>query len=114
MPLHEDFFLGPPGHRSDGRRAPSWGRLWNGRGLSLRADAWIRSVRTDGCNIQPSERPALPFSHVRQSRGEEPPLAAVGNLIDCYQTATNEETHKMVMEYANLLPQYDGMDGKGK
>ena len=72
-----------------------------------------RTIDWDSCNIQPSERPALPFSHVRQSRGEEPPLAAVGNLIDCYQTATNEETHKMVMEYAHLLPQYDGMDGKG-
>ena len=72
-----------------------------------------RTIDWDRCNIQPSERPASPFSHIRQSRGEEPPLAAVGNLIDCYQTATNEETHKMVMEYAHLLPQYDGMDGKG-
>ena len=72
-----------------------------------------RTIDWDRCNIQPSERPAQPFSHILQSRGEEPPLAAVGNLIDCYQTATNEETHKMVMEYAHLLPQYDGMDGKG-
>ena len=72
-----------------------------------------RTIDWDSCNIQPSERPALPFSHVRQSRGEEPPLAAVGRLIDCYQTATNEATHKMVMDYAHLLPQYDGMDGKG-
>eukprot|EP00571_Detonula_confervacea_P014605 CAMPEP_0172308846 /NCGR_PEP_ID=MMETSP1058-20130122/9316_1 /TAXON_ID=83371 /ORGANISM="Detonula confervacea, Strain CCMP 353" /LENGTH=796 /DNA_ID=CAMNT_0013021361 /DNA_START=177 /DNA_END=2567 /DNA_ORIENTATION=- len=72
-----------------------------------------RTIDWDACNIQPSERPAQPFSHIRQSRGEEPPLAAVGRLIDCYQTATNEETHKLVMEYAHLLPQYDGMDGKG-
>ena len=72
-----------------------------------------RTIDWDSCNIQPSERPALPFSHVRQSRGEEPPLAAAGRLIDCYQTATNEATHKMVMDYAHLLPQYDGMDGKG-
>lgn len=72
-----------------------------------------RTIDWDACKIQPSERPALPFSHVRQSRGEEPPLAAAGTLIDCYQTATNEETHRMVMEYAHLLPQYDGMDGKG-
>jgi tRNA uridine 5-carboxymethylaminomethyl modification enzyme len=42
-----------------------------------------RTIDWDACNIQPSERPALPFSHLRQSRGEEPPLAAVGNLIDC-------------------------------
>lgn len=72
-----------------------------------------RTIDWDGCNIQPSERPAVPFSHVRQSRGEEPPLAAAGRLIDCYQTATNEGTHKLVMDYAHLLPQYDGMDGKG-
>lgn len=72
-----------------------------------------RTIDWDACNIQPSERPALPFSHLRQSRGEEPPLAAVGNLIDCYQTATNELTHKMVMDYAHLLPRYDGMEGKG-
>jgi tRNA uridine 5-carboxymethylaminomethyl modification enzyme len=72
-----------------------------------------RTIDWDRCNIQPSERPAQPFSHIRQSRGEEPPLAAANTLIDCYQTATNEETHKLVMEYAHLLPQYDGMDGKG-
>lgn len=72
-----------------------------------------KTINWDSCSIQPSERPALPFSHLRQSRGEEPPLAAAGTLIDCYQTATNEETHKIVMEYAHLLPQYDGKDGKG-
>ena len=72
-----------------------------------------RTINWEACLIQPSERPALPFSHLRQSRGEQPPLAAIGQLIDCYQTATNEETHRLVMEYAHLLPQYDGMDGKG-
>jgi len=72
-----------------------------------------RTIDWDGCKIQPSERPAQPFSHVRQSRGEEPPMAAVGRLIDCYQTATNEATHKLVTDYAHLLPEYDGMDGKG-
>jgi tRNA uridine 5-carboxymethylaminomethyl modification enzyme len=72
-----------------------------------------RTINWEACLIQPSERPALPFSHLRQSRGEQPPLAASGQLIDCYQTATNEETHKLVTDYAHLLPQYDGMDGKG-
>ncbi|KAL7471983.1 hypothetical protein ACHAXS_012317 [Conticribra weissflogii] len=72
-----------------------------------------RTIDWDGCKIQPSERPAQPFSHVRQSRGEEPPMAAVGRLIDCYQTATNEATHKLVTDFAHLLPEYDGMDGKG-
>lgn len=72
-----------------------------------------RTIDWDRCNIQPSERPAQPFSHIRQSRGEQPPLAAADTLINCYQTATNEATHKLVMDYAHLLPQYDGMDGKG-
>ncbi|KAL3809469.1 hypothetical protein ACHAXA_007769 [Cyclostephanos tholiformis] len=72
-----------------------------------------RTIDWSACLVQPSEKPAMPFSHVRQSRGEEPPLACAGRLIDCYQTATNEETHRMVMEYSHLLPEYDGMDGKG-
>ena len=72
-----------------------------------------RTINWDACTVQPSERPAIPFSYLRQSRGEEPPLASIGRLIDCYQTATNEETHRMVMQYAHLLPQYDGLDGKG-
>ena len=72
-----------------------------------------RTIDWSACAVQPSERPAVPFSHVRQSRGEEPPLAAAGRLIDCYQTATNEETHRLVMEYAHLLPEYDGMGGRG-
>jgi tRNA uridine 5-carboxymethylaminomethyl modification enzyme len=72
-----------------------------------------RTIDWTACLVQPSEYPAVPFSHVRQSRMEEPPLARAGRLIDCYQTATNENTHRMVMEYSHLLPEYDGMDGKG-
>jgi tRNA uridine 5-carboxymethylaminomethyl modification enzyme len=63
--------------------------------------------------IQPSENPAQPFSHLRQFNEEQPPLVEAGTLIDCYQTATNEETHKLVMEFEHMLPQYDGLDGKG-
>ena len=72
-----------------------------------------RTIDWDACRIQPSERPATPFSHVRQARGEEPPLAAAGRLVDCYQTATNVATHALVTKYAHLLPRYDGMDGAG-
>lgn len=71
------------------------------------------TIDWDACVVQPSERPALPFSHVRQFRGEEPPLAAAGTLIDCAKSSTNELTHQLVTEYAHLLPEYDGMDGKG-
>eukprot|EP00816_Leptocylindrus_hargravesii_P010099 CAMPEP_0196816558 /NCGR_PEP_ID=MMETSP1362-20130617/56036_1 /TAXON_ID=163516 /ORGANISM="Leptocylindrus danicus, Strain CCMP1856" /LENGTH=756 /DNA_ID=CAMNT_0042193949 /DNA_START=79 /DNA_END=2349 /DNA_ORIENTATION=- len=69
------------------------------------------TIDWDACNIQPSEYPCPPFSYVRQFTGEEVPNAQ--NLIDCYQSCTNEETHKLVMQYAHTLPEYDGLDGKG-
>lgn len=71
------------------------------------------TIDWDACVIQPSENPAVPFSHLRQFRGEQPPLVAAGTLINCYKSCTNAETHKIVMDYAHLLPEYDGLDGKG-
>lgn len=71
------------------------------------------SIDWDACTIQPSEVPAQPFSHVRQFNEEQPPMVTAGTLIDCYQTATNELTHELVMKYEHLLPIYDGLDGKG-
>lgn len=35
------------------------------------------------------------------------------SLINCAKTYTNEETHRLVLEYQHLLPDYDGADGKG-
>jgi tRNA uridine 5-carboxymethylaminomethyl modification enzyme len=71
------------------------------------------TIDWDLCAIQPSENPATPFSHVRQFNEEQPPLVALGTLVTCHQTATNDETHRLVMQYEHLLPQYDGLDGKG-
>lgn len=71
------------------------------------------SIDWDACTIQPSEVPAQPFSHVRQFNEEQPPMVTAGTLIDCYQTATNELTHELVMKYEHTLPVYDGLDGKG-
>jgi tRNA uridine 5-carboxymethylaminomethyl modification enzyme len=71
------------------------------------------TINWDACTIQPSENPAQPFSHIRQFLGEQPPNIVKGTLIDCYMTRTNEETHKLVMDYAHTLPEYDGMGGKG-
>jgi tRNA U34 5-carboxymethylaminomethyl modifying enzyme MnmG/GidA len=34
-------------------------------------------------------------------------------LRQCYKTYTTEVTHKIVMDNAHLLPDYDGDDGKG-
>jgi len=72
-----------------------------------------RTIDWDALPVQPSEVPAQAFSHILQFNEEQPPNVAAGKLVDCHQTATNEETHKLVMEYEHLLPQYDGMDGKG-
>ncbi|GKY96809.1 hypothetical protein MPSEU_000640100 [Mayamaea pseudoterrestris] len=71
------------------------------------------TIDWDILQIQPSENPAQPFSHVLQFNEEQPPNIAAGRVIDCYQTATNEETHKLVMEFEHTLPEYDGMEGKG-
>lgn len=77
-------------------------------------------ARIDGKTIdwdilvpQPSEIPATPFSHLLQFNGEQPPMIAQGKVVTCRQTATNEETHKLVMKYEDTLPIYDGMDGSG-
>ena len=70
-----------------------------------------RTINWDACTIQPSEFPCPPFSHIRQFTTD--PVPNSNNLINCYKSATNELTHKFVMEYAHLLPEYDGLDGKG-
>lgn len=71
------------------------------------------TIDWDSCTIQPSENPVQPFSHIRQFLGEQPPNVARGTLINCYMSRTNEETHKLVMDYAHTLPEYDGLGGKG-
>jgi tRNA uridine 5-carboxymethylaminomethyl modification enzyme len=65
------------------------------------------------CDIQPTDNPAIPFSHVLQFREEQPYCLQRNQFIDCYQTATNERTHDLVMKYEHMLPKYDGLDGKG-
>ena len=85
------------------------GRLKTGTPPRLNGD----TINWDACTIQPSENPASPFSHIRQFYGQQPPMVEKGTLIDCYKSNTNLETHKLVMDYAHLLPEYDGMDGKG-
>jgi tRNA uridine 5-carboxymethylaminomethyl modification enzyme len=72
-----------------------------------------KTINWDVLTPQPSENPATPFSHLLQFNGEQPPLVAQNRLVTCYQTATNEETHRLVMKYADTLPVYDGMDGSG-
>lgn len=72
-----------------------------------------KTIDWDVLTPQPSEVPATPFSHLLQFNGEQPPLIAQNRLITCFQTATNEETHKLVLKYQDTLPIYDGKDGDG-
>jgi tRNA uridine 5-carboxymethylaminomethyl modification enzyme len=72
-----------------------------------------KTIDWDACTIQPTENPVQAFSHLLQFRGKQPVCIAKNRVIDCYQTATNEETHKLVMEFEHTLPKYDGLDGKG-
>lgn len=65
------------------------------------------------CPIQPTENPATPFSHLLQFRAAQPPMIASGKVVTCHQSATNDETHRLVMQYEHLLPTYDGKDGAG-
>ncbi len=71
------------------------------------------TINWDARTIQPSENPAAPFSHIRQFLGQQPPNVEKNTLINCYMSRTSEVTHKLVMDYAHLLPEYDGMGGKG-
>lgn len=80
-------------------------------GTPARVDG--RTIDFDCLPIQPSDIPGQPFSHLLQFKGPQPPNLAAGKTISCYQTATNEETHKLVMDYEHTLPIYDGLDGKG-
>lgn len=77
-------------------------------------------ARIDGSTInwdilapQPTENPVSPFSHLLQFNNEQPPMIAQNKVVTCYQTATNEETHKLVLKYEDTLPIYDGLDGSG-
>ena len=85
------------------------GRLKTGTPARLNGD----TINWDACVIQPTENPATPFSHLLQFNGEQPPNLAANRYVNCYQTATNDKTHELVLKYEHTLPIYDGMDGAG-
>jgi tRNA uridine 5-carboxymethylaminomethyl modification enzyme len=68
-----------------------------------------RSINWDILEKQPSDNPPPPFSFLNNGRG----VKMVDSLIECAKTYTNAETHRLVMEYQHLLPDYDGGDGAG-
>jgi tRNA uridine 5-carboxymethylaminomethyl modification enzyme len=86
------------------------GRLKTGTPARLNGN----TIEYDACIRQPTELPAQPFSHLLQFQNEQPTQLAAGRFVDCYQTATGPKTHELVLQYAHLLPSYDGgPDGTG-
>ena len=69
----------------------------------------LKSIKWDDLVTQPSDIPPPPFSYMNIEKG----VKLKDTLIECAQTYTNEETHKLVMEYKHLLPDYDASDGEG-
>lgn len=68
-----------------------------------------KSINWDKLDTQPSDYPPQPFSYMNIERG----VSLGDRLIKCAKTYTNAETHKIVMDNAHLLPEFDGMDGDG-
>ena len=81
------------------------GRMKTGTPPRLR----LSSIAWDDLEKQPSDQPPPPFSYMNIDRG----VKLKDSLIECAQTYTNEETHRLVLEHQHLLPDYDGLDGKG-
>jgi len=67
------------------------------------------TIHFDTLEQQPSDYPPPPFSYLNIERG----VKLKDKLIACAQTYTTDATHKLVLENQHLLPDYDGLDGKG-
>jgi hypothetical protein len=52
----------------------------------------LHVIDWDACVVQPSENPAMPFGHLLQNAGRQPPNMEAGTLVDCYKSVTNEAT----------------------
>lgn len=68
-----------------------------------------RTIDWSSLEEQPSDDPPRAFSYLNADKG----VALVDRLIKCHKTFTTPATHKLVMDNAHLLPDYDGDDGRG-
>ena len=69
----------------------------------------LKSINWNELEKQPSDVPSPPFSYMNIDKG----VKLKDTLIECAQTYTNEETHRLVMKYQHMLPDYDAWDGEG-
>lgn len=67
------------------------------------------TINWDILEKQPSDLPPPPFSYLNIERG----VKLSDKLINCAQTFTNEDTHRLVLENQHLLPDYEGGGGDG-
>lgn len=68
------------------------------------------SINWDVLEHEEGDESPIPFSYMNYEDGVEIPQE---KMIKCSQTYTNEETHRLVLEYQHLLPEYDGDNGNG-
>jgi tRNA uridine 5-carboxymethylaminomethyl modification enzyme len=67
------------------------------------------TINWDILEKQESDLPPPAFSYLNSKRG----VKLQSQLITCAKTYTNSYTHQLVMDYQQLLPDYDGGDGAG-
>ena len=79
------------------------GRLKTGTPARLLAS----TIDWDDLPRQASDFPPPAFSYMNMGKT----LKQEGKFIECGQTFTNSETHKIVMDHEHLLPVYQGGDG---
>lgn len=68
------------------------------------------SIDWSRLDLMGSDIPPPTFSYLNVYRGIKQPSE---HLIDCGQTYTTPETHKLVLKYQDTLPEYDGGEGNG-
>jgi tRNA uridine 5-carboxymethylaminomethyl modification enzyme len=61
-----------------------------------------RTIDYGKCKVQASEEDPKGFGHVRQFRGD--PMPHQGSFVDCHQTRTTEETHRVCLDNEGSLP----------
>jgi len=70
----------------------------------------FKSINTKGLEIQPGDSKIQFFSFVHEFQNFKP----INKLVDCYITWTNKESHEVLMNNFDKLPEYEGNDGKGQ
>jgi tRNA uridine 5-carboxymethylaminomethyl modification enzyme len=69
-----------------------------------------KTIDYSSLKIQPSDEKIQFFSFINEYDG----LKLHHKLINCYLTSTNENSHKILFENMDKLPDFEGNSGKGQ